>query len=219
MMAFDYESGAKLMEHSWIGNPFVGAVMKLMQTGGLWHKKPIVWCGDYYNEEGEEDYYNKVLDGNQIQPNESLSEDEQIKAVLVNHTTREYVLCSKMPSNEMGWRINPLPLLTALGNGRGGGDYNKDLPDADKVGIWARHILSIEYAVPEGYKELQVAFRESLETVARQSTNNMTIKCQSCGCADLEEWAIIRDGDRRMEKITYMCRVCHTTTTTDERPY
>jgi len=55
---------------------------------------------------------------------------------------------------------NPLPLLTALGNGRGGGDYYDNLPDSDKVGIWAKHILSIEFEIPDGYTELKVAFRE-----------------------------------------------------------
>ena len=36
-----YDSGLKLMEHSWIGNDFVGAVMSLMTKGQLWYKKTI----------------------------------------------------------------------------------------------------------------------------------------------------------------------------------
>ncbi len=35
-------NGLKLMEHSWIGNDFVGAVMSLMVKGGDWFKKRIV---------------------------------------------------------------------------------------------------------------------------------------------------------------------------------
>ena len=54
LYSHDFGSGLKLMEHSWIGNQFVGAVMKLMIPGGQWHRKPIVWCGDYYDEEGIE---------------------------------------------------------------------------------------------------------------------------------------------------------------------
>ncbi len=148
------------MEHSWIGNEFVGAVMKLMTPGGAWHKKPIVWCGDYYNEEGEKDYYDKVTDINKIKPEETLLEEEQHRAILVNHTTKEYVVYSKMPKDSAGWRVNPLPLLTALGNGRGGGDYYDNLPDSDKVGIWAQDILSVEFEIPEGFTELKVAFKE-----------------------------------------------------------
>lgn len=160
LYSHDYGNGLKLMEHSWIGNQFVGAVMKLMITSGQWHKKPIVWCGDYYNEEGEEDYYDKVEDENKINPKEFLSEKEQFNAVLVNHTKRQYVVYSKLPKHSNGWQINPLPLLTALGNGRGGGDYYDNLPDSDKVGIWAKDILSVEFEIPEGFAELKVSFKE-----------------------------------------------------------
>jgi len=160
LYSHDYGNGLKLMEHSWIGNQFVGAVMKMMLPGGQWYKKPIVWCGDYYNEEGEEDYYDFAADDKKIRPEESLAEEEQFNAILANHTTKEYVIYSKMPGDSEEWRINPLPLLTALGNGRGGGDYYDNLPDSDKVGIWAKHILSIEFEIPDGYTELKVAFRE-----------------------------------------------------------
>lgn len=134
--------------------------MRKMVHGGEWHKKQIVWCGDYYNEEGEEDYYDKVKDEDNIRPEKFLSEEEQLKAILVNHTTKEYVIYSKMPKDSNGWRMNPLPLLTALGNGRGEGDYYDNLSDSDKVGIWARHILSVEFEVPQDYTELEVRFKE-----------------------------------------------------------
>lgn len=160
LCSHDYDSGLKLMEHSWVGNQFVGTVMKKMIQGEEWHKKPIVWCGDYYNEDSEEDYYDKVKDKDCIKPDEFLSEKEQLKAILVNHTTKEYVIYSKMPKDSGEWQINPLPILTALGNGRGGGDYYDNLPDSDKVGIWARHILSVEFETPEAYAELKVAFKE-----------------------------------------------------------
>ncbi len=67
----------------------------------------------------------------------------------------------EMPDKD-GWVINPLPLLTACGNGRGGGDYHSQYPDQDKVGIWAGDVLSIEFAVPKRkwYKKLVVSFSE-----------------------------------------------------------
>ena len=54
----------------------------------------------------------------------------------------------------------PLPLLTAIGNGRGGGDYNLLADDADKVGSWAWDGICVENIIPEGFKKLEVNFRE-----------------------------------------------------------
>ena len=159
LYSHDYDSGLKLMEHSWVGNQFVGTVMKLMTAGQPWYKKPIVWCGDYYDDEGEDGYYGKVKNEDNVKPKKFLSKKEQLKAILVNHTTKEYVIYSKVKNSD-GWRVNPLPLLTALGNGRGGGDYYDNLPDSDKVGIWAKHILSIEFEIPQNYIELKFGFRE-----------------------------------------------------------
>jgi hypothetical protein len=44
---YDYGSGAKLMEHSWLRNDFVNAVVSLLFTGGRWCKTRFVWTGDY----------------------------------------------------------------------------------------------------------------------------------------------------------------------------
>jgi hypothetical protein len=173
----DYDNGLKLMEHSWIGNNFVGVVMKLLSKGEKWYKKPIVWCGDYFSEEGEENYYDKADDNLKIMPVFSMKESEQVKCVLVNHTKKEYVIISpedfkkstkvkaqakKMlkvieGNEEREWKIHPLPLLTALGNGRGGGDFRGE---NDMIGYWARDILSVEKEIPKGYAELNVEFRE-----------------------------------------------------------
>ena len=56
LYSHDFDNGLKLMEHSWIGNNFVGAVMNLMLKGGEWFKKRIIWSGDYYGDEGEGDH-------------------------------------------------------------------------------------------------------------------------------------------------------------------
>jgi hypothetical protein len=161
--ANDYGNGLKLTEHSWIGNDFLGAVMQLMVKGGPWNKEKIVWCGDYFDEEGEEDYYDKVKDKDKIKPSEKMKEKEQNNAVLINHTKKQYVLFSKQPGvDEDGWKQNPLPLLTALGNGRGLGDYHG--LNEDKIGIWARDELSIGFEGDvklEGFTELEVIFNEN----------------------------------------------------------
>jgi len=153
-------NGLKLMEHSWIGNPFVGAVMTLLSPGNKWHKKPLVWCGDYYDEEGEENYYALVEDRNKLSDIESMTEEKQLNSIIVNHTKKMYVVCKELRKNGYGWRINPLPLLTALGNDRGGGDYCNNNTDFDKVGIWARDIISVESSIPKRYKKLEIDFYE-----------------------------------------------------------
>lgn len=178
LYSHSYDNGLKLMEHSWLGNKLVGAVMTLLSKDGKWYKKPIVWCGDYFSEEGEENYYDKALEQNELKP-KPMTEKEQLKCLIVNHTKKEYVILSKenfIPTTskvkqarkmlkvienegeDKEWIIHPLPLLTALGNGRGGGDY--DGSEMDKIGYWARDIISVEKEIPEGYKELEVNFKE-----------------------------------------------------------
>jgi hypothetical protein len=90
-----------------------------------------------------------------------MDKETQKKAKLVNHTKKLYIRYDEMPDKD-GWVINPLPLMTACGNGRGGGDYHSQYPDFDKVGSWAGDVLSIEMAVPKSkwYKKLVVGFKE-----------------------------------------------------------
>lgn len=171
LYSHDYDSGLKLMEHSWIGNEFVGTVMSLMIKGGDWFRKRIVWAGDYYGPDDvpadgpeEIDYYRQCdedLSFIKIKPTECMNKMMQRSVKLVNHTKKLYVRYDEMIEFD-GWIVNPLPLLTACGNGRGGGDYREQYPDYDKVGIWAGDVLSIELAVPKGqwYKKFVVAFKE-----------------------------------------------------------
>ena len=145
LYSHDYGSGLKLMEHSWVGNEFVGGVMELLTEGGDWYKQRIAWVGDYHNEEGEIDYYDNVKDKNKIKPTNFLTEKEQEDSILVNHSKKQYVVMAKLPiDGNDGWKINPLPLLTAMGNGRGGGDYNVDGSNSEKVGVWAEDVLSVD---------------------------------------------------------------------------
>ena len=48
---YDFGSGAKLMEHSYIGNDFVGFIERQL----LNNPQPIVWAGDYADAEPFED--------------------------------------------------------------------------------------------------------------------------------------------------------------------
>lgn len=87
---------------------------------------------------------------------------------IVNHDEKLFVdkqhvkayKASWMDEGEEGWKIHPLSLLVAEGNGRGGGDYYEGSSDYELVGSWARQSISIEKEIPEGYTELEVSFKE-----------------------------------------------------------
>lgn len=158
--------GLKLMEHSYINNKLMRCVEALLAPGGAWHKKPIVWAGDYAdNEEHTDENFYSMADGAQrdgegvsikyLPKPLSLASSKKHRFI-INHTTKEFVDKNKVESVE-GWRIHPLSLLTAEGNGRGGGDFRRE---NDCVGIWARHIISVDTVVPEGYKEVNPKFVE-----------------------------------------------------------
>jgi hypothetical protein len=69
---------------------------------------------------------------------------------------------SKVEKDEYGYRIDPMPLLCAEGNGRGGGDYHGSAMKL--IGSWARDLISVESEIPNGYTELVPSFREGEES-------------------------------------------------------
>lgn len=157
------DAGGKLMEHSYIGNRYVGAAMALLKPSGLWHKQRFIWCGDY----SPTGYYQKVR--RELKP-KPLSNYEQLRSLIVNHSKKQYVVLSKIKPDAYGFRINPLPLLTASGNGAGGGDY--DGSNLSLVGSWAGDIISVEILKPMGYSELIVNFGGSEDDKQQNKTTS-----------------------------------------------
>lgn len=179
LYSHDYNSGLKLMEHSWLFNDFVNAVVQLLKPGGNWYQNRIVWAGDY-GDEGKfledlepktfvADYNQEVYEYNlhtyaddyfeKIQPP---SEYEPELRYIVNHSKNEYVDLQECPKPDDGWIVHPLPLLTSNGNGRGGGDYGNFHGDTgiEYVGTWAGDRISAEYEYPAGFKEITPDFQE-----------------------------------------------------------
>ena len=144
--------GMKLTEHSWIGNTFVNAIYSLIHHNPC----KVAWIGDYsatpYNP--ATDAYAKTLTHEEFTRmydaawgrKRSLSkkdfEPEQLKLVghategtyLVNHDLRcyidmeAYIKRSTVRKGTMkGYCLDPLPLLTACGNGRGNGDFRSGI--------------------------------------------------------------------------------------------
>ena len=82
---------------------------------------------------------------------------------IANHTLKEYCLLTDLPQSIIdGYRICPLPLLTALvePDKYYEGDYDTDDKSQQFIGRWAGHSISSEYVVPEGYTEIKPEFWE-----------------------------------------------------------
>jgi len=156
--------GAKLMEHSWLKNPFLLQVQGLLSPGNPWHKTRIVWTGDYsdkglFTGDPERNLYDLASDEfTDVSGNPSVDGPET--RYIVNHTKNTYVDLSEVPdvTSAGGWKIHPLSLLTSSGNGRGGGDYRDD--DDTNVGSWAGDVISSEYEEPVGMEKFTAFFTE-----------------------------------------------------------
>lgn len=176
---WDYENGAKLMEHSYIGNALVAVVESLIAEGGRWFGDKIVWGGDYADPEVDENgkvitstWYDErsgtdkpydvtlydMVSKNLIRPDEVKRPRYRY---LVNMDTKEYVDFKHVPvietweekGKEVTLQIHPLPLLTCEGNGRGGGDFRSSDPKK-LIGKWARNRVTVTTRKPKGHTEL-----------------------------------------------------------------
>lgn len=168
--------GLKLMEHSYLDNPMLNHVEKLLMPGGMWHKERLLWAGDYADYEPQTQYgitdnencddicikgkriYHYLNDATKLIAKNKFGLSK-LNRYIINHTLKQYVDKNKVPSNIHDMRIHPLPLLTCEGNGRGGGDYYSKAGQ-EFIGTWARHYISIDKKVPVDYTEIIPNFIE-----------------------------------------------------------
>lgn len=151
---YDYQQGgAKLTEHSYIGNHFCNAVENSL-TG---NPGRLVWAGDYAdNEKGQDLNLNDICDrfpkGRRAK--KANKNDLPPGMLVVNHSKQLfYDRDSIRPFSDDFTPMNPLPILTAEGNGGGGGDYyGKE--GASLVGTWARDLIEVMPEAPYGYTEI-----------------------------------------------------------------
>ena len=177
-----YNNGLKLMEHSWVGNNFVNAVLGYIKDNPM----RVAWVGDYSDSvenatfgngfiTGRRSflhYYRKawsdkskapLVDGAELFPLKT----NHAAFFLVNTTKSCYIdLQHYVEQNSVfygndtePWCVNPLPLLTCIGNGQGGGDYFEKL-GAEDVGAWAFDEIYITEEMPTGMSEETFAFQE-----------------------------------------------------------
>jgi hypothetical protein len=167
---YSNSSGLKLMEHSWIENDFVNGVLE-----AIWDKPArVAWVGDYADDEYDFDgYYTKaVYDavwGEEKEPEQPFDEVPTVhkSGFIVNHDKGVYIDLDRYvqasgfePTWSKGniWTIHPLPILTSIGNGRGGGDYHG--VNMGTVGTWAMDKLSYTQEKPKLMEEVLIPFIE-----------------------------------------------------------
>lgn len=160
---------AKLMEHSWWENPFVNSFAARLYH----HKKRVCWVGDYADAPDDFKFpFSSAIHvpcfadvwGDNVRLLKSKSTDLTLDGkFLVNHDTEQYVDLSeykKLSADKDGWAIHPLPLLTAVGNDRGSGDFHDGNIGYEYVGIWAWHLLSVTDKQPKKFAKFNLIFTE-----------------------------------------------------------
>jgi hypothetical protein len=191
--SYDFGNGAKLTEHSYISNSYVESIVKYMlkSNGGVYRVAWVGDYADEYIEDGKitnplyydnsnlfgskysklyDDFYKyRMKEHKKVEIEEKTSMENSLTLCIVNHTKKEYVdvfnyVFENGRNDSEGWFIfHPLPLLTAIGNGYGGGDYY-GLNMKEYVGYWACDEIEIMKWVDKDkypdYKELKVRFKE-----------------------------------------------------------
>ena len=161
---------AKLMEHAWLDNSFVSSFSALL------HNKlgRVCWVGDYANQ--PDDF--KFNQNSAIHtPSYKDVWGEGVRTLsihhayfnldhkfLVNFDTNEYINLDEYKEDavdDKGWVIHPLPILTAVGNDRGFGDFHDGNIGYEHVGIWAWNLISIvSLPPPIFFNKIHIVLKE-----------------------------------------------------------
>lgn len=154
-----YDYGLKLMEHSYFMNKYVNTICNKILN------KPhnVAWVGDYaYSEEQWKNEFTEFDRLHKAYHQTKHTNKNFMEHLLINHTKKQVldltdyynkaIINYHDEGRDDSWVIHPLPLLTAMGNGLGGGDYrgSKAINQND-VGIWAGDLLEIK-PYDEDYK-------------------------------------------------------------------
>ena len=138
-----HDNGAKLMEHSYIGNNYCAAV----ENDLIDNPQYVVWAGDYADEEkrSKTNLYQRCTEKTEAQ--NTNQEKVSLDYFVINYMKKTYYKRGDVKPFYDGWIINPLPLLTSEGNGRGGGDY-RGAEGQSLVGLWARDLIGLSLEEP-----------------------------------------------------------------------
>jgi len=149
----------KLIEHSRIGSIDTAPIHNIIEN------KPcnVAWIGDYSTTpyDGSEPYQRKFPKKKFAEIYDEVWNRDASKFVgslgisyyagfLINHSKQRYIDLSDYEE------VDPLPLLTACGNDRGGGDYHGPLEK--RIGTWAFDELEFSKSYNGPYKKVFYAF-------------------------------------------------------------
>ena len=151
-LSHNYGNGLKLMEHSYLGNTFVETVCNEI----LEHPMRVAWVGDYADDVIDEEKYKNIPNIERFveiekdepniigytQPNAVPQNVSSFCYFIINHTKKEFInMYEYIFKNKTN--IHPLPLLTSIGNGCGGGDYSGKCEEL--CGNWCGDIIECNY--------------------------------------------------------------------------
>lgn len=167
-----YKQFRKLLEHGWMGNKFCLEVERYIYEHGICR---VGWMGDYgdafedeLDEKHKECSYipkcNEVFCYDSPSPLKEIRKPlydgtfDYLGKFLCNHTQKKFIDIAKFyeknrakaPWSNAVMCLDPLPILTAIGNGQGGGDYYD--PNGESF-AWAWDEISIEDEKPAGMEE------------------------------------------------------------------
>ena len=190
LYSHQYDNGIKLMEHSYIGNNFMNAVCSLLldrPAKVAWigdYSADFTEDMEPYETKLPQKKFMRIYNATWTSKKREYVKPEPMQMDidtalgwwLVNHTQKialdlgKYVAENKWRKAWKDWKtgeteeydmcVHPLSLLTACGNGRGGGDYHDCHPDYDKVGTWAFDRIQLMTEKPNGYAEVTYHFTE-----------------------------------------------------------
>lgn len=171
---FNLIGGMKLCEHSYLPNPLSVFLRDLLANE--WKGDEIYHLGDYASpDDGTQtafklwDSSNKILDKADIIKVEDYEDPSKVVSnpYVINETKKQYLdirdaAITSWYKTEDGAILmfyDPLLLLTACGNGLGGGDYFSDV-NRRLIGSWAGDKLSASDKEPEGYEKVRPVFMD-----------------------------------------------------------
>ena len=138
---FEYKA-EKLTEHSYWENSFVLAIAsKLWRTKGK-----LAWVGDY--AEASDFNWNEAFADAHAEnvPREDLTYNgfRLEGKYFINHDKKMIIDLDEYKNllKDIEMIVNPIPLLTAVGNGKGGGDFHSG-KGYDLIGTWTWDVIEI----------------------------------------------------------------------------
>lgn len=158
----DYNDGAKLMEHSYLGNRTLCAFEELInKERGKYAGNSIIWAGSQSNNEPyslDKQKVNIYTISNKYGTKISGLEGNHYRYI-INEDKKLYIDTDRIEPDEYGFRIHPLPLLCADVDLSKTNDY-KGLNGA-QIGKWKRNVVVVSDNKPsDEYKEINILFKE-----------------------------------------------------------